>query len=124
LQQYHALDAGVLGPCRGGMRNFFPRQIAVDWARSLKRAHCGCVVVEFAINPCRDDMVAFSNMRYIVSFGGYDSRRFMTQQRRETMTRPRWPAHRVKLRVTDTAGKELHQNLVRPRIGDLDCIHH
>src|SRR5882724_10464142 len=40
------------------------------------------------------------------------------------MTRPRRPAHRVELRVTDTAGKELHQNLVRRRIRDLDCIHH
>jgi hypothetical protein len=30
----------------------------------------------------------------------------------------------MKLRVTDTAGKELHQDLVRRWIGNLDFIHH
>ena len=36
----------------------------------------------------------------------------MTRRHSETMARPRRPAHRMKLRVTDTAGEELHQNLL------------
>src|SRR3990167_283764 len=47
----------------------------------------------------------------------------MTQQRREAMTGSRRPAHRVDLRVTDAAGKELYQNLIRRRIRKINFIH-
>jgi hypothetical protein len=69
-------------------------------------------------------MVAFSDMYYVTSFGHHNSRRFMTQQCGKTVTRPWRPAHGVELRVTDAAGKELHQNLVRRGIRDIDCIYH
>src|SRR3990167_9392374 len=47
----------------------------------------------------------------------------MTQQRREAMTGSRRPAHRVDLRVTDAAGKELYQNLIRRRNRKINFIH-
>jgi hypothetical protein len=40
------------------------------------------------------------------------------------MTRSWRPAHRVQLRVTNTAGKELNQNLILARIRNLNFIHH
>jgi hypothetical protein len=47
----------------------------------------------------------------------------MTQEFREAMTRPSRPSHRMNLRMTHSARKELDQNLIRRGIGELNFIY-
>src|SRR5712692_2799342 len=75
------------------------------------------------IDPRRYDVVAFFHMAYVTSSRDHHSRCFMTQERREAVTRPSRPAHSMNLRMTDAAGKELYQNLVRRWIRKLNFIH-
>jgi hypothetical protein len=74
------------------------------------------------IDPRGDDVIALFHVIYATSSRNHDPGCFMAQQRREAMTRPSRPPHRVNLCMTNAARKELGQNPVGRRIRKLNFI--